>query len=85
MIDVPNLTNIGMGELTTTIFLFLQTVILLLLGIGIKTLMGINGKVSKLDSWTEAHQKQDDERHDIESLDRRDLWSKVNKMTEKEG
>ncbi len=55
-----------------TIFVFLQAVILLLLGIGIKRLgamtvqmMKINGKVGKLDTWTEQHEKTDDERFEI--------------------
>jgi hypothetical protein len=72
----------GMADLSTiqAMWLFLQAVIILLLGIGVKQLTKINGSVGKLNTWAELHQKQDDERHDIEVQDRRDLWSKFNNL-----
>ena len=36
--------------------------------------------VSESTMWMKAHEKQDDERHKIELVDRKDLWSAVNEM-----
>lgn len=74
-----------MEILLASVFLFLQSVIILLLGINIKTTNAMNIKVTTLITWSEQHEKSDDERHNNEREDRRDLWGTVNDLKNKAG
>jgi uncharacterized protein YlxW (UPF0749 family) len=74
-----------MEILLASVFLFLQSVIVVLLGINIKTTNAMNIKVTTLITWSEQHEKSDDERHNNEREDRRDLWGTVNDLKKKTG
>ncbi len=74
-----------MEVLLTAVFFFLQSVIILLLGINIRTTNATNKEITRLTTWATEHEKQDDERHENEREDRRDLWSQVNQLKHKTG
>ncbi len=74
------------------LFVLLQSVIILMLGINIRTnnansreIVGINGNLGELKVWCDQHEKQDNERHDNEREARRDLWSNLNEIKRKVG
>ena len=74
-----------MEVLLASVFFFLQSVIILLLGINIKTGNATNQKVTEMTTWAKQHEKNDDERHENEREARRDLWSNLNEMKQKAG
>ena len=74
-----------MEILLASVFFFLQSVIILLLGINIRTTNAMNIKITQLLTWSEQHEKQDDERHENERENRRDLWNSVNELKQKVG
>lgn len=74
-----------MEILLASVFFFLQSVMILLLGINIRATNAMNIKITTLITWSEQHEKQDDERHENEREARRDLWGTVNDLKKKAG
>ncbi len=74
-----------MELLLASVFFFLQSLIILLLGVNIRATNAMNTKVTGLITWTKQHEKQDDERHENERENRRDLWSNLNELKQKTG
>lgn len=61
-------------------YFLLQGVVILLLGINIRSTNTMSRDVTELTTWAKQHEKQDDERHKNEREDRRDLWSNMNEL-----
>jgi hypothetical protein len=69
------------------VFLFLQSIILLLLGIALKKMSDVlegqaktDKKVGEIQVWAEQHEKKDDERIALLREGMRDMWSAINNV-----
>ncbi|MDP2815296.1 MAG: hypothetical protein Q8O19_01290 [Rectinemataceae bacterium] len=50
-------------NLTIDLNTIISGIILVLVTIGIKGIFKINGRIVKIETWVELHEKSDDERH----------------------
>ena len=46
----------------------------------LKVVIAINGSVGKLNTWREEHEKADRLTREDAKVDRRDIWSAINKL-----
>jgi hypothetical protein len=76
---------------TVAIFL-VQGVIVVLLTFNLRTgketnreVGKINGSLGKLQTWSEEHEKKDDERYETQREGHRDLWSAFNNFKNRTG
>ena len=74
-----------MDYLLPALFLSIQAIIILLIGINIRTTNLTHNEIGKLGVWSQQHEKQDDERHGIERENRGEMWSEINKLKTKTG